>query len=100
MTDQRNQHQKVMKNEITVIAEQLHQMLDGAAVPSFRSQEFKRLMDSIHSITSSVNNGPHQKDALESVGCKVVSLLLNRLQAAMVTERAVSVMRIDDPEHP
>ena len=86
-----------MKNEINLIAAHLHQILSGHPTPPFTSEDFKVLLGSITSITALDANDPQQRAAFESLGHKTALLLLDRLQAAMVLERTLSVMRNESP---
>ena len=87
-----------MKNEIKLITSHLHQILSGHPTPPFTSEDFKSLVASITSITALDANDPQQQHAaFESLGRKTALLLLDRLQAAMVLERTLSVMRNKSP---
>ena len=82
-----------MKNEINVITSHLQQIMNGYPTPPFMGEDFKALLSAIAAITVLDGNDVEQQAAFESIGRKTATLVLDRLQAGMVTERAVSVMR-------
>lgn len=87
-----------MKNKIEIITTHLSQVVNGEPVPAFKSEEFRELVSAISSIAGTVGNDPFHRAIYESIGRRTLTLLLDRLQASMSAERALSIMRSDNPD--
>ena len=82
-----------MKKKIAIITAHLEEVFNGDPAPAFKSEEFAGLISAISSISGTESADPACAAVYESIGRKTVLLLLDRLQAYMVAERTLAVMR-------
>jgi len=83
-----------MTTELDQITTALAQAMQGEPAPSFKSQEFLRLIGAVNALTNTDNIGePLTRLVHEQIGLKALQLLLDRMSASMHSERAVAMMR-------
>ena len=76
-----------MSNHIDVIAIAIAGLVNGESAPPMMSSEFLEIMAALASVK--------QAD-FESIGQHATTILLERMQASIVTERALKIMRSED----
>jgi len=76
-----------MTSNIELIETALEQLIDGHSAPAFEGPEFENLIFAIKNLPPAEY---HQ------LGARTLTILLVRLQAGMVAERALQLMRGDN----
>ena len=81
-----------MKKDIDIIATALAALVNGEAAPPMMSPEFMEIMAALASV---------KKEDFEAIGQHATTILLERMQAGMVAERTLKIMRGgDNPMRP
>jgi len=76
-----------MNPNVNVIANSIASFVNGESAPPMMSQEFMEIMAALASLK--------QAD-FQSIGYHAITILLERMKAGMVAERALKIMRSED----
>jgi hypothetical protein len=82
-----------MKSNLSIITAQLDRINLGESAPAFETTEFRELLTAINEIA-----GGACSEVYTAVGRHAVSLVLDRLSGSMNAERALRVMRGQEPD--
>ncbi len=78
-----------MKNTNEVLSNAIAKAIAGELAPNFMTADFQELMQA-------VKTNPNTQEAFASIGRAAVMALLERLEASMQADRALSIMRVDN----